>query len=607
MAADDKILIEIELDDGTIKKGFAKIETQAKQAGDSVNKSFSGGVLTSLRGSFLGISAAIGAVAAAAGGIALFSRAVREASNQEDAINELNTALLLSGKYSESASKNMQNFASSLQEVTKFGDDVTLRTSALIQGLGQLDEEGLKRATKAALDLSTALRIDVNAAATLVGKAATGEVSSFTRYGIAIKKTGDAAKDFGAALDLIESKFGGASEQALKTFSGSTQALSNNFGDLLEVLGNVIVKSPVIIKLTNLISESFVKVGKVLSNALEGSDPIGSLIIKVVSFAEAVNTFIVAPLEIAFNVIRVVFNGLEVSFQSFIGVIAGLASGIVNIFAPNSELAKSLNAFKESADKTFVDLADNAYENMSKIFDFDFSTKSAEFLENLNRNLQSTGEALSLKIDVKTPGKEEIEQKLFTVSDAFSSFSNGFVMELERLRQTSDQAFNSIGKSMTQTLANGAGNAFASFGKAIVKGENALGAFANSMISALGGAAVQLGSMFILQGLAYSFAGMPNGPALIGAGAALAALGGILSAVSPTAGTTDVTGGAGSTTLAGPDVASDELLQAEPQRQNSITINVQGDVLDSDESGLRIAQLLQKEIDRSGTSIIAVT
>ena len=176
---------------------------------------------------------------------------IKAAQVQEDAINQLNTALKASGIFTDEVSQSLQNYASELQATTKFGDEAILQTQGLIQSLGQLDEKGLKRATKATLDLSAALGIDLNAAALLVGKAAAGEVSSFSRYGLVIKKGADNADTFAKALDAINDKFGGAAAAQIETFSGAVAQVSNLFGDLQETIGEAITKNEVIIAVFN--------------------------------------------------------------------------------------------------------------------------------------------------------------------------------------------------------------------------------------------------------------------------------------------------------------------------------------------------------------------
>jgi len=143
----------------------------------------------------------------------------------------------------KSASEDFQEHASSIQQFSKFGDEAVLVNAALIQSLGSLEVEGLKGATQAAVDMAAALRIDLKAAATLVGKAATGEISSFTRYGLAITKGKDASETFANALRAINDQFGGAAAAQVNTFSGAVTQLGNTWGDATEEIGFAITQN----------------------------------------------------------------------------------------------------------------------------------------------------------------------------------------------------------------------------------------------------------------------------------------------------------------------------------------------------------------------------
>lgn len=249
---DEKVVIEIELDDGTIKKGFTTINREGKASGKKVGKSLEDSTEKGLSdGGSKGLSflskTLIGGVGAVLGAAFSASKFIDAAKIQEDAVNSLNSSLIATGQFTEAASRDFQEYASSLQQQTKFGDEAILQNAALIQSLGNLSKDGLKEATKTTLDLAAALKIDLTTASTLVGKAAAGNVSSFSRYGVAIKTGANNAETFSNALTALNSKFGGAAQRELGTFSGTTQQLSNSFGDLLEEIGFIITRSPVFI------------------------------------------------------------------------------------------------------------------------------------------------------------------------------------------------------------------------------------------------------------------------------------------------------------------------------------------------------------------------
>lgn len=217
----------------------------------------------------------------------------------------------------------------------------------------------------------------------------------------------------------------------------------------------------------------------------------------------------------------------------------------------------------------------------------DYATRRAELLKN---TVQGTKEFLE--------GNGTI----------IGSFSQGVKKEIESLQATSLTAFESIGAAAVQALGKGIGAGFAAFGKALVKGENALEAFGKAFLGVVGQAAVATGTELILRGIAYSFDPFLAGfaPGMIAAGAALATFGGALSALSGGEGAA----GGGTSGLTNPfagDIGNTDGAQLEAKPTTSIALNIQGDVLDSDDSALRITELLKKELDRSGNSVLQVT
>lgn len=201
----------------------------------------------------------------------------------------------------------------------------------------------------------------------------------------------------------------------------------------------------------------------------------------------------------------------------------------------------------------------------------------------------------------------ETETQIISTGQAFNEMTQGMNDAAADLSVNASKNFRSMGRSMLQTLAQAAGQAFAAFGAAIANGENALEAFGKSLLNSLGQAAIQMGSTFMLQGLAYTYAGLANGPPLIAAGAALAAAGGFLAASGGT-GPRDVSGGGvtggdnggiDDTTSPIADVIAPEDTVAQiPQTAVNLTIN--GNVLDRRETGLEIAKILEEQFSEQG-------
>ncbi len=199
-------------------------------------------------------------------------------------------------------------------------------------------------------------------------------------------------------------------------------------------------------------------------------------------------------------------------------------------------------------------------------------------------------------------------QGSLSVGESFGEVMEGIEDAAMRTSLNAGRNFRNLGNSMMMSIGNAAGNAFAAFGQAIAEGENALEAFGKALLNSLGQMAIQVGSMFILQGIGYTYAGMANGPPLIAAGAALAALGGFLSVVGGV-GPRGVVGGGSAGGGMGREMTSPitepirpEDTQAQiPKTEVNLTIN--GNVLDRRQTGLEIAQILEEQFAEQGLSI----
>ncbi len=196
---------------------------------------------------------------------------IKAAQEQEDAINSLNAALQQNGNFTAQISKDLQDYASQLQTVTKIGDELTLSNLALLQSLAPLSKQGLIAANNAAVNLSAALKIDLESAIRLVGKAANGNVEAFKKYGVEIKKGSTDSESFANALDTLEKKFGGAATKEINTFSGALAQSANAFSDILEEAGAFIIQNDTVISAVKESTSVFAEYAETLKRAREGN------------------------------------------------------------------------------------------------------------------------------------------------------------------------------------------------------------------------------------------------------------------------------------------------------------------------------------------------
>lgn len=187
-----------------------------------------------MRGSLLAVTAAF------AGLTAFVISSVKSFLESEDAANKLNLALKNQGIFTKDLSNEMLAYAKQLQATTTFSDESIVRTEALLTTFGLAGKE-IKQTTEAALNLSSAMGIDLNTASFLLGKAFQGQTEALARYGIKIDESIPKSERFAAVMDQVNHRFGGAAAAAAETTSGKIDILKNSFDDLKEEVGKAVI------------------------------------------------------------------------------------------------------------------------------------------------------------------------------------------------------------------------------------------------------------------------------------------------------------------------------------------------------------------------------
>lgn len=207
--------------------GFKKAQAGIKETESATAK------LTGVLGE-LGLAVSAGA---AIWGLIDFSKQSVEAfAEQERANMRLQNAMQNLGVFTKKAYEANLEFASSLQRTTTFSDDAIIEAEALLTTYGLYGDK-LRNTVIAATDLATARHLDMNTAVLLLGKAFNGQTETLARYGLAINKTGDNARDFQQVLDSISTRMGGSAVRATDDLIGKAAQLKNAFGELKEAIG----------------------------------------------------------------------------------------------------------------------------------------------------------------------------------------------------------------------------------------------------------------------------------------------------------------------------------------------------------------------------------
>ncbi len=485
MASEDvtlRILADIKQASKSIDQFVGQTEKQLTQLAN--NTSFGKLLGANLLGNLAGgaIEKVIGSITGAIGDLkdVIVNDSVAAAASYQVALNELQTSLELTGKASESAISGFEDFASAIQATTKFSDDAVLSSAALIQSIGNLTPEALESATKAALDFAAATGKDLSTATELVAKAAAGNVSAFSRYGVAVQKGKDDTETFANALQAL-SKFSGAAEKTVNTFSGALTQNKNAFDDVLKGIGNLVVKSPAVIGAFKGINAILVSAAGAISGTFKGQDPFRNIINSALDLSNAIVDLVIRPLIILAQTSTFVFDILRAGIQTGIAGFAGLgtivASTLNLVGAVSDEAAQGFEDFATSAQSTLIDFSNQANDSFAKIGDTSFAdgiTKQVEVIRTSVANqltalpdiankagadtsaaLDSALQSKIIEIAIRFASPEEIQAKLdeqFAVIDA--AVANHYLTEQEAILAKETFIAESEQRTLDQQLQN---------------------------------------------------------------------------------------------------------------------------------------------------------
>lgn len=619
--ADDRIEIEITLDDGSIQKGFAKLEGLGKKAGSSLDKNLGGAF-----GRLGPLAAAAGTALAAAFSVRAIKNSISAAIEQENAINRLNTSLATAGRFSQAASDSFQNLANEIQRTTLIGDEEALSLLALSNNFAKTNEQA-QLLTKAAIELSAATGKGLTESLEVLGRSLGGQAGRLTQLIPQVKDFTASQLKAGAALDLVISRFGGTATSQVNTFGGALTQAGNAFGDISEGIGDFFVKSPTLINLIKEIGKQFGELSRRISGIASGNDIFQPILQNINAFAGGIAIALTAVTESVANFIIGVFSGLQSAVLSIVSAIIGPLALLAKAVSPDSGISKSLNETLNSIQKKALETKEIATQAFGSIFGEYGGLQTAEAVGlafvSIGDKIEEFGEKSEVAFNnFKASSASIANETLPTLSTAFKAFSDSVVPDfdkiseasrklgqedIKKLNETVQKDFKAIGESARTTFGSAIGQGFAAFGKALVKGENALKAFTDAFLQSIAQGAVALGTEFILRGIAYAFVpGLQglSGP-LIAAGAALATFGGALGAVTG-GGASSASGGGGSSSSPTAGNGDTQSLQAPDieQKQTNVKIDVGGTVLDPIGVGRQIAAILSDTFEATGTKVV---
>ena len=255
-----------------LKASQAKVAASSKKMAASVKPAIAGfGKLSKT----IGLVGTAAAAAAGAAGLYALNSALREsidlANEQEAAEAKLEAVVKATGGAAGLSAAAMKQYASDLQDVTTFGDEVTISAMAILASFKQIKGDEFKRATAAAQDMATVMGTDLNSAVLQIGKALNDPIkgiSALSRAGVQftnaqkeqIKTLQESGNLLGAQkiiLAELEGQFGGAAAAARNTFGGMSKVVKGARDDFKEAIGRMITKNKAFIEGLKFVEQQF--------------------------------------------------------------------------------------------------------------------------------------------------------------------------------------------------------------------------------------------------------------------------------------------------------------------------------------------------------------
>jgi hypothetical protein len=183
-------------------------------------------------------------------------RSVDEASEAQQGLTNLATALSITGEYSQEAMEDMEGFAARMQQTTRASDDMVISLLAQAKAYNATNEQA-KKIVETGIDFAAATDKTIPEAVEAVAVSLSGMTREIQRYVPEIKNLTDEQLAAGAAIDLMNKRFAGSAVKNINTYRGAADQLANSWGDVFENIGNPIAKSmvPIFKELTALIQK----------------------------------------------------------------------------------------------------------------------------------------------------------------------------------------------------------------------------------------------------------------------------------------------------------------------------------------------------------------
>lgn len=649
--ADQKVLIEIVLDDGSVKKGFASIKTEAKKAGDEVEKSLGKG--NAVEGLADGLSTAASGFSAIAARAAVAIGPMGALALAVGAVADGFRRAALAGEQANAVNVQFANLATSAGlAADQFSDAIIRSTQGLID-----DEDALQIASKAIVALGeNAAKIPAILDASRNVSRALGKDFKDTFEGLSsFVETGNARvlRQFGIVLDLERAYAAAAKSIGLTAAALTEQQKQQIRTNLLldEVPKKFGAAADSVTPLQDALTRLQVRAGNVFE---ELSKNVSNFITRAFIDESDLSNVGVTRLRDRYKEVGEEIKNLEATVNRLNANIAN-GSATASASLQVNRLREELKALNEERDKLLIEQSGRSDQELFR--QLEASRNQPAAAPQITATAEQRAAVLAEQNKIALESQKVFNAQLLALDNEFQTqklnnqLTNATIEETERLRVEeaerqhklrleqidkdfrsrlgiSDTEFNKIKETAEQLHQQKLTSIKAEADKARLKldTENkakqldatrtALGQIATLQTNASGelaqigkAAAITQATIDGYLAVQNAFANVPypfNFAAAALVGAATAANVAKIASTGPATVSSSYnpnTGSAGNPFNPDSNITDTVPTEAARVADTQIQININGDVLDSEESGLRIVNLLNDAFDKKGVVV----
>ena len=461
-----------------VGKGMIDITNQ----GRLVQNSFA-----TIRSKLLLASFGFGLVSAAVG------RNIKAFAEQEESI------LRLGLQFGSLGSTELAEYASSLQKVTRFGDENINSVMSQFGAYGANIEQ-TKLLTQATLDLAEGQGMDLNTASLLIAKSFGSSTNALSRYGIILDSSATKQDKINQIITQSQKKYGGLARLLGKMSGSEVKQLSMAFGDLQERFGEVLQEGlePVIKGMTSFVENLNTTKIRLMTEAVISL--VGAFVLlRTVALGSAMVTAITVATKtlIKFRAIQLATKGVTVGlttslvvfkralvgvtggFGALLGIVAtaGVAlfemSGLFKSTAEEEEKAsKELDAYSESM-KNFK--TDDGMGQLDKFYKKLVEGNDLLRIANASFTKEITGQLSNIYADIDTDALMKDANVLIQAASVINQqIEEDEIKHNDRIVQINDEVIAIKNKIKTQGLVGQAKAEEVARHRALMKEKNDL-------------------------------------------------------------------------------------------------------------------------------------